>query len=331
MLGSSTAHTDDGKTPSRDPFASAAVAETSLLLAQAFAVLCRLRGPISEGRRWLEAVLVSAGAQPPLARFKALHEAARLAWVQEDLEPAQAFAGESLALARSIGDGQHVGRALVTLGFVAGAARDYDRCEGALKEGMAAYSESGNEREATMALHMLGYYALARRDYSRARTVLEDALARSRRARDTMGIALGTGNLAALLREQGRIQEALPLLREGLLLAHEFLHSPWVLSDLYEIAAAMASRQDHEGAAVILGGAEALRESIGSGLEHEPAEHETHEATVSILRRELDADRLGRSWAEGRGMTPDQLVACAVEWIDSALLKPEGEFERSLG
>lgn len=146
-----------------------------------------------------------------------------------------------------------------------------------------------------------------------------------------MGIAAGTGNLGALLGEEGRIQEALPLLREGLLLSHELLHSPWVLSGLYDIAAAMASQQDHEGAAVILGGAEALRESIGLVLEREPVAHKAREETVSILRRELDADRLRRSWAEGRGMTPDQLVVCTVEWIDSALIKLEGEVERSLG
>jgi predicted ATPase/class 3 adenylate cyclase len=305
--------------------------ETGLLLAHAFGNLCRFRGPISEGRSWLEVALAGAGEQTALARSKAFHEAAVLAWVQDDLESAQAFAEESLALAKSSEDAERAGRALLTLGFVAGAARDYDRCEEVLEEAIAVYSECGNEHEATMTLHMLGYFARARGDYPRALALVEDAIARSRRAGDTVGIALGTGNLGGVLREEGRIQEALPLLRVSLLSAHELSHSPWVLSGLYDIAAAMASRQDHEAAAVILGGAEAFRESIGSGIGHEPAEHEIHEATVSMLRRELDADLLNRAWAEGRGLTHDQLVVTAVEWIDSAVLQLESELERSLG
>jgi tetratricopeptide (TPR) repeat protein len=303
--------------------------ETSLLLASALGRLCRFRGGISEGRRWLDVALVSAGEQPPLARSTALQRAASLAHMQEDLQPAQAFAEESLALARSIGDAEGIGRALVILGFVAGSARDYDRCEAALREAVAAFSRSANEREATFTLHMLGYFALARRDYSQARSVIEDALARSRRGGDPIGIVTGTGNLAAVLREEGRIREALPLFRESLLLAHELLDLVRVLENLWDVAAAMASQQDHEGAAVILGGAEALRESIGLGLE--TAQHETHEVTVSTLRRELDADRLGRCWAEGRAMTPDELVAFTVEWIDSTLLELDGEFQRALG
>jgi tetratricopeptide (TPR) repeat protein len=166
---------------------------------------------------------------------------------------------------------------------------------------------------------MLGYFALARRDYSQARSVIGDALARSRRAGDAGGIVLGTGNLASVLREEGRIQEALPLFRESLLLAHELLDLTRIFENLCDIAAAMAAQQHHKEAAVMLGGAEALRESVGSVLE--PSQHEAHEEAVAILRRELDADRLGRCWAEGRGMTPDELVVFTLELIDSALLK----------
>jgi hypothetical protein len=155
--------------------------------------------------------------------------------------------------------------------------------------------------------------------------LIGDALARSRRADDAGGVVIGTGNLGSVAREEGRTSEALTLFRESLLLAHELLDLQRVLDNLWEIAAALAAQQEHQGAAVILGGAEALRESTGSVL-HGP-EHEVHEETVDILRRELDAERLDRFWAEGCAMGLDQLVTCTVEMIDSVLLRLEGEFE----
>jgi tetratricopeptide (TPR) repeat protein len=260
-----------------------------------------------------------------VARSKALVAAAGLAHMQEDLQRAQTFAGESLALARSVGDTEGIGRSLLILGFVAGAEGDHDRCESALQEAIAVFSASGNDLEATFTLHMRGYFALARRDYSEARALIGDALARSRQAGDAGGVVIGTGNLGSVAREEGRTSEALILFRESLLLAHELLDLQRVLDNLWEIAAALAAQQEHQGAAVILGGAEALRESTGSVL-HGP-EYEVHEETVGILRRELDAERLDRFWAEGRAMGLHQLVTCTVEMIDSVLLGLEGEFE----
>jgi predicted ATPase/class 3 adenylate cyclase len=297
----------------------------SLFLAAAFGRLCRYRGGIDEGRRWLDAALGTRGDQPPLARSKALYAAASLAYMQKDLERAHSLAEECLALARSIDDAQGIGRALIVLGLVAGERSEYDRCEAALTEARAAFSESGNEREATFALHMLGFYATTRRDYARARSLIEEALAQSRRQNDNGGIIVGTGNLASVLREEGRIREALPLFRESLLLAHEILDATRIVENLGEIAAAVASQRDYDGAAIILGGAEALRESIGLVLP--PSSRSNEEEALALLRRELDADRLERCMGEGHAMTADQLVAFAVEWIDGALRKLEHAVE----
>jgi predicted ATPase len=308
---------------------AAGESETTLLLAYAFGRLCRYRGGISEGRRWLDAALIGEGDQPALARSKALVAAAGLAHLQEDLQRARAFAGESLALARGVGNAEVIGRSLIILGFVAGAEGDHDSCESALEEAGAVFSESGNDLEATFALHMRGYFALVRRDHKEARTLIGDALARSRRASDTAGVVIGTANLGSVAREEGHIEEALPLFRESLLLAHELRDLQRVLDNLWEIPAAMAARHEYERAAVILGGAEALGESTGA-VSHGP-EYEIYEETVATLRQGLDGDRFERSRAEGRGMTLDQLVTLTVESIDSVAGKLQGDHEQSGG
>jgi tetratricopeptide (TPR) repeat protein len=163
---------------------------------------------------------------------------------------------------------------------------------------------------------MLGFLAIARGDYASARSTIEEALAMSRRAGDQRGISVNVANLGFLSAWQGRFEEALPLLRESVLLAHELLDVGGVASQLEDIAAVAAARSGCEQAAVMLGGAEVLYEATGSAFL--PVQHEQHARTVSILRRELDTDQLARSWDRGRKMTPDQLVAYAVEFIDSS-------------
>jgi hypothetical protein len=61
----------------------------------------------------------------------------------------------------------------------------------------------------------------------------------------------------------------------------------------------------------LLGAAEALRESV-----HAPVplpERSRHDRCVAAAHAALDEEAFARAWTEGRAMTLEQAVACALE------------------
>jgi predicted ATPase/class 3 adenylate cyclase/Tfp pilus assembly protein PilF len=289
--------------------------KTGLVLATAYARLCVYRGPFSEGRFWLDAALQNSdGEQAPAEWVKALLAAAGLAERQGDLEPAQEFADAALSLARSIDDSTSVGTALAVLGVTSGGGGDYERSESLLREALAVFSRSGDKRNVRETLALLGWVALARRDYAQARSVIEEALELSRRADDSRGVFYGVGNLGHVAAREGRFEEALQLLREALLIGQQ----QDVQSEadaLQEVAAVAAAQSYYEHAAAMLGAADALRE--GTEAAQEFVAKALREETLSILESNLEADQLTAAWQRGRAMTLEQVVAYAVEFIDS--------------
>jgi predicted ATPase/class 3 adenylate cyclase len=290
----------------------------SLVLATAYARLCVYRGPFSEGRLWLEAALEHAGEEAAAERVKALITAAGLAERQADYEQAWAYGEASLKLARSIGDSAGVATALLGLGVARGSAGDYAEGESLLRQALEAFSGSGDERNVRETLALLGFVALARRDYAQARSVIGEALELSREANDSRGVFYGVTNLGHVAARQGCFEEALQLLREGVLLGlHQDVQSS--AESLQEVAAVAAAERHFEQAAVILGGADVLYEGTESALEL--VGQALYEETMSILRSNLEADELAAARERGRAVTHEQLVAYAVEFIDSTQVK----------
>jgi len=289
-------------------------AESSLVLATAYSILCVYRGPFSEGRSWLAAALQADVAHASAERARALLAAASLAERQRDLEPAREFAQAGLGLARRIDDPTLVVRALLILGVVCGVEGSYEKAESMLQDALAFASRAGDERNMREALAMLGWVALARKDYPQARTVIGQGLELSRRAGDARGVFYGTGNLGHVAAREGRYEEALQLLREALLIGqHQDLQSE--ADGLQEVAAVAAAQRHYEQAAVLLGAAEGLREGIEA--EQEEVARGLREETLSILRRNLEEDHLVAAGERGRRMTLEQAVEYAVQFIDS--------------
>ena len=113
---------------------------------------------------------------------------------------------------------------------------------------------------------------------------------------------------------QGQLEEAVDLLRECVPIAHDQFNLEYLAEGLTQVAAVAVRQCQYDRGAVVLGGSEALLE--GAGGAREPVWHELHEETVSLLQREL-GDRLAVPRQEGRAMSADELVACALQFLDS--------------
>lgn len=201
------------------------------------------------------------------------------------------------------------------MGIAEASAKDFDRAESLQREALGVFSASGNERLVRETLGMLGWIALARGDYEEAHALCERALRMSREAGDLRGISLSGGNLGHVLAHKGRFDEVLALLREALLLDREHSNLPYVSGGLVEIASIAIARRDYEPAAILVAASAAVSEALEYALD--PVVVTMYEEILGVVRAALATDRLDLITAHGREMTLDEIVAYAVEFIDS--------------
>jgi predicted ATPase len=284
-------------------------------VATAYGVLCSSRGPLNEGRSWLDVALRESTGVPTTLRQRALERAANLAIRHRDIDIARGLAEESLELARVTNDADAIGVALLQLGTNEHIAGNYGRAEALEREALGVFVASGNARQVRQTLGLLGSLLSENGKYSEAREVCEEALTRSRAAGDGRNAALAATNLGHVLAHEGKVEEALRLQREALLLAHELLDLQTVIGALLDIAALAVSRGDHESAGVLLTALAALTESIDFVLS--PADSDFFEEILTEVHENLDRRVLDDAVDEGRGLSLDDLVAYAVEFVDS--------------
>ena len=161
----------------------------ALRLAGALAWFWYDHGHVSEGRRWLEAVLSTAEAAPPAAMVKALIGAGGLAHRQFDLHAATQQLEAGLRLSRVLGDDWSSALALINLGLVAHDQGDYERARLLHEESLGLCRAAGNIWGIGTSLSNLGWAALFAGDLERARAFAQEALAVRRELGDRLGIA----------------------------------------------------------------------------------------------------------------------------------------------
>ena len=132
-----------------DPTHAGAAREQLLRLATALGPFWEARGPLNEGRRWLEAAVVAGATAPAALRVRALTAAARLAVVGGDGEPARRYFEASLVLARATDDRRGAAAALIGWGEMTPWK---DWAAALFEEGLALWRELGDRAEMATAL-----------------------------------------------------------------------------------------------------------------------------------------------------------------------------------
>ena len=323
--------------------------ETGLRLAGALPWFWFTRGYFSEGREWLEKALVVSGAKAPPLRAKALYGVGMLARRQGDYAAAAAQLEEGLELFRQCGDKGGVAACLHHLAHVAEARGDYAETTTRFKESLALARETGDMWELTLtlnclghaayahgdaewaaalleeslllcrklsnkygigdALRLLGLIALDREDYRRAASLLEESLALQTELGNKQGIALLFVPLARSAFYTGDAFRATMLLRQGL--ASRSDDELGLVQCLNEVAE-MACAQDRcEGAARLLGAAEALHEVYGASLGYLYLNR--HGDLIAKVRAQLGKEVFAEAWQEGQTMGLEEAVAYALE------------------
>jgi len=196
--------------------------EIALRLGAALRRFWQVRGYYGEGRRFLERALAASEGVLATWRAKALYAAAVLAWLQNDLELAEALCGESLQLYRELGDQRGIATTLYGLGRAALTRRDHTKAQTLADEALGIYRELGDKQSIAYTLESLVRVAFFRGDYARARSYGDKSLTLAREIGDNYLAGAVLLHLARMAINEGDQTTGQALLEEGLVHGREF-------------------------------------------------------------------------------------------------------------
>ncbi|MBX3060333.1 MAG: tetratricopeptide repeat protein [Anaerolineae bacterium] len=172
------------------------------------------RGALSEGRAWLEELLLLPGEVPETVRAWALFASGRLALRQWDVPHAARRGAESLAIFRAAADRPGIVQALSLMALVAQEQHDVAQAIACYDEALTVVRTLPDPYLHTVLLHNFGLLYHERGEYGRAESLYQEALQLTRQHR-LPGLGTG-GNLAEILALRGNYAAALELSQANL-------------------------------------------------------------------------------------------------------------------
>jgi predicted ATPase/class 3 adenylate cyclase len=280
-----------------------------------------LRGHLMEARDRVERALGN-DERPTLVRADALMGAADFALDTGDHATARLRAEQALSLQRSFGDVWGAAYSLVTLGLAFAFDGEWTAAQRCFEESMRLFRELGDEHAELQAARRLAWSFESLGDRERARALYEDNLRRARASGDEFVEARALSALATYALDEGRIDEAIPMLEQS----HRIHSSRPDFTDrwsnainLCRFAQALALRHHPATAATLLSCFEALKEEMGVSEQWVPRRAEVtqmNEATRALIQKQLDEAVASEAWAQGRRLTADEAVALALAALD---------------
>jgi predicted ATPase/DNA-binding SARP family transcriptional activator/Tfp pilus assembly protein PilF len=321
-----------------------------LRLAGALWRFWHMHGHLSEGRRWLAAMLARPEGVLAVDRARALNGAGVLALHQGD--PAQAaqhheaclvlrrtlgdagriadsltnlgnvavFVGEldraaalyeqSLDLRRALGDRWGEAAALNNLARVVHQQGDHSRAAMLFEQSAAIYRALGDRAGTATALDNLGVVVGALGEYERAATLHLESLAMRRELHDPRSEAGSLTNLGDVALQQGAYARATTCYREGLSRYREVGDMAGIAASLEGLARAAGACGQWARTAWLLGAATSIRETIRAPLPS--TEQRRFDGAEATARAALGAEQFEASWARGRASSLERAVMAAL-------------------
>jgi len=251
-----------------------------------------------------------AAAQKQGDRGEIAYELGRLgaiALYQGDYGAARSLLEESITIGRELGYQRHLAFALGDLGRVFLYQGNFVMARIHLEEDMAVARGLGDQRTLSYALGFSGQLALYQGDWTTACGFMEESLAIHRETGDQLGTARRLYDLGRVAFGEGDAIAARALHEDGLSIFLA-LKSKWFIAASFEgLAAVVLAQGKPTWAARLWGAAESLREGMGTPIP--PIERAAYERMVANARIQLDENAFAAVWAQGRAMTPEQVLA----------------------
>jgi tetratricopeptide (TPR) repeat protein len=261
---------------------------TALRLSGALWRFWWIRGYLSEGRRYLEAVLTLSSSLAPVLRAKALHGVGVLTAEQGDYAQSMVLLEAGLTLSRDIGDKRTIAIYLHDLGLLSLCQGNYVRATAFLEESLTLFQDIEDTFDVAFPLTTLGEVAYHQGDYGRAVTYLEAGLALFQKQQNKREMSWPLLNLGHVALSQGDDRRAATLYAESVALFQDLKDKLGIAYALEGFARLIAQHWP-ERAARLLGTAETLRDTIGAPML--PVERSGYNRTITIICSQLVLQR----------------------------------------
>jgi predicted ATPase/serine/threonine protein kinase/DNA-binding CsgD family transcriptional regulator/Tfp pilus assembly protein PilF len=309
------------------------------------------RGYWSEGRRWLKAALALSEARAKTSvRALALSAVGELAGHQTDWQEAQQLLSESMTIFKEVGDDAGYVLPMSTLGWVLLRQGDYAAAVPLMEDCLAKCRQLGRNWDLARVLLRLSNYLQLQGDLEQALTLTREALTLSRELGDRTLITHALNNLGYWLYLHGDLEQAKALAQEGLTLARELGGKLIILTTLETLGSIFLTQGSLEQAISCFTEGYSLSRELGNELfvawyllglarvamaQHQlksaarlfagadvrynlnkqmgPKERDDHERMIRSVRARLGEQAFIAAWAEGRKMTPEQILAAPDE------------------
>ncbi|WP_016881598.1 MULTISPECIES: protein kinase domain-containing protein [unclassified Rhodococcus (in: high G+C Gram-positive bacteria)] len=286
--------------------------ETGLRLAAALFPFWISQSWYSEGRRWLDRLLVSAPRLPTRERVKGLYADSVLAELQGDISVGTALVAEGRALAEQSTD--PLVRALVAYsdGMLALFSGNLGRAPALLHSALATFTSRKNHPLHIGALHMLGIAHELLGETEQAIECYEQVRATTEARGESMYRAYALWGMGVAVWRQGDAVRAARLLGQSLRLARQVNSPRTVATCLEGLGWLAAGENDAHRAIVLIAAAEALGHSIGSAGVVFPTMLAHHEQCEQSSRRTLGERAYEAARREGRSLGLEAAIAYAL-------------------
>jgi predicted ATPase len=219
---------------------------------------------------------------------------------QQDLTGANKLFESCLAIWRELSEQKGIARTLSNLASVAKLEGDYERSRALYAESLAAFRAVGDREGVAWSLNYQGDVAREQGDTAGARSFYERALAIFYELEDRWGIAGTLADLGGLARQQKDYSTAHSLFRESIQLFCEMEHKRGIARLLECFAGVAAMQANSEKALRLAGAAAALRQNIGAPLA--PNEQLRIEQDLDPARVALGNNASSMAWLAGWGL-----------------------------
>jgi predicted ATPase/DNA-binding XRE family transcriptional regulator len=237
-------------------------------LASGLADYWYIRGYISEGRRWLERMVLAAdqAVDPiePRIWIDTLNAAGFLAYHQSDYATSRQLFSRSLALIEQSNDQMALARVFNNLGLIAQWQGDCAGARQSMERSLELWRSVGESVGVANAKSNLGMLSLEIGDYPAAQNLLEESLGLWQEIGNQRGISTALVNLGRLAFLRGRPELALARLEESYALNLALGNKTGIISAQIYRAEVLIHRDDLERAEQELTAALALARDIGN-------------------------------------------------------------------
>jgi predicted ATPase/class 3 adenylate cyclase len=285
-------------------------AQQAMCLSGSFWRFWQMRGHIYEGRARLKQILALANSgEFPKEKLAALEAAGGLAYWQADMEGAQGFYDENLALTRQLGDTLAIANAIYNDAFPMLVNRAaIPRAKVLLEEALPLFRELGDDGGVGRTLWGLGNAFYFDKDYARARPALEEARTIFRRLDDRFMLAWSTHTLGLVAVGTGDIDMGKRNYSEALQLFVEAKDVSGITLQLDNLSVIARAEGDPVRATRLAAAAVAQQTSTGTGLGGLLSQREGRTGREGLTEASAAA-----AWAEGEALTLDEAIAYALD------------------